>query len=232
MDLTISPNPLYDDQQTLSFDKVATLIGENGSGKSCILQAIFDTKLSKNDFDDLRLVCFSSGQNENFSQGFSTYLNRERRAGRSLNLDCFYYDKPWSKLLIFLATCLYSDGRVRQFLRDGDYVNEEEVSDGRLDDITTTLIIKFKVAKQYVQRVKEALQKEESGLETDTLRSTPYFRSLMSFIATNIDSDYDFDKPLPKKTVALTSDTLFAASYSSSRPVQDDEEGGIPAQKH
>jgi ABC-type multidrug transport system ATPase subunit len=231
MDLTIAPNPLYNDQQTLNFDKIATLIGENGSGKSCILQAIFATKLSKNDFDGLRLVCFSSGQNENFSQGFSNYLNKERRAGRSLNLDCFYYDKSWSKLLIFLATCLYSDGRVRQFLRDGDYVDEEEVSDGRLDDISTTLNVKFKVAKQYVHRVEEALKKEESGLETDTLRSTPYFRSLMSFIATNIDPGYDFDKPLPKKPVALTSDTLFAASYSSSRPGQDDEEGEIPAQK-
>ncbi|MBU0676180.1 MAG: ATP-binding protein [Proteobacteria bacterium] len=230
MNLTIAPNPLYNDQQTLSFGKIATLIGENGSGKSCILQAIFATKLSKNDFDDLRLVCFSSGQNENFSQGFSTYLNRERRAGRSLNLDCFYYDKTWSKLLIFLATCLYSDGRVRQFLRDGGYVDEEEVSDGRLDDISTTLHIKFKVAKQYVQRVEEALKKEETGMETDTLRSTPYFRSLMSFIATNIDPDYDFDRPLTKKAVALTSDTLFAASYSSSRPGQEDEEGEIPAQ--
>ncbi|MBT4159974.1 MAG: ATP-binding protein, partial [Gammaproteobacteria bacterium] len=99
MDLNLAPNPLHNARQILRFDKVATLIGENGSGKSCILQSIFDTKLARNDFEELRVVCFSSGQNENFSERFSRYLSQERRAGRSLNLECFYFDKSWSKLL-------------------------------------------------------------------------------------------------------------------------------------
>ena len=68
MELTLAPNPLHAKAQPLVFDKVATLIGENGSGKSCILHSIFDAKLAKDDFEDLRIVCFSSGQNENFSQ--------------------------------------------------------------------------------------------------------------------------------------------------------------------
>ncbi len=224
MELTLAPNPLYQDHQTISFDKIATLIGENGSGKSCILYSVFDTKLKKDDFEQLRIVCFSSGQNENFSQRFSKYLTSERRVGQSLNLDCFYYDKSWSKLLIFLATCLYSDGRVRQFLRDGDYVDEERISDNNSDDITSKLKIKFKIDGKYAKRVQSALEDESSG-QTDTLRATPYFRSLTSFIETNIDAEYDFEKALRKKTVTLTSSTLFAASYSSARPVQEEEDG-------
>ncbi len=222
MKLTLAPNPLHSEQQTLSFDKVATLIGENGSGKSCILQSIFDTKLAKKDFDDLRVVCFSSGQNENFSQRFSKFLKKERRAGDTLSLECFYYDKSWSKLLIFLATCLHSTGKVREFLRNNSYVEEHDVTKMQKDDISSRLTIKFKVAKNYVDQVDKALNDEESG-EKNTLRSTPYFRSLTSFIDKNVDSNYDFEKALTKTSVVLSSDTLFDTSYETARPVQDDE---------
>jgi len=223
MDLKLTPNPLYTEEQTLTFDKIATLIGENGSGKSCILQSIFDTKLAKNDFDDLRIVCFSSGQNENFSQKFSKYLKQERRAGRLLSLECFYYDKSWSKLLIFLATCLHSNGKVREFLRNSDYVSEQRVSEIRQDDISSRLTIKFKVDRNYVEQVDRALNDEASG-EVNTLRATPYFRSLTSFIGTNVDSNYSFEGIMTKRAVVLSSDTLFAASYEATRPAQ--EEGG------
>jgi len=222
MELTLAPNPLHTERQTLRFDKIATLIGENGSGKSCILQSIFDTKLDGNDFDDLRIVCFSSGQNENFSQRFSQFLKKERRAGETLSLECFYYDKSWSKLLIFLATCLHSNGKVRTFLRNKAYVEERTVTETQQDDISSKLTIKFKVDRNYVAQVESALNDEASG-EVNTLRATPYFRSLSSFIATNVDSTYDFDKTLAKRTVVLSSDTLFFASYEATRPVRDED---------
>ena len=96
MKLNLTPNTLYQQAQTLRIDKVATLIGENGSGKSNILQSIFEQKLANNDHQQLNVVCFSSGQNERYSKNFSQHLNKERRAGRGLNLECFYFDKSWS----------------------------------------------------------------------------------------------------------------------------------------
>jgi ABC-type cobalamin/Fe3+-siderophores transport system ATPase subunit len=230
MELTLAPNPLHDAQQTLILDKVATLIGENGSGKSCILQSIFDTKLARQDFDGLRVVCFSSGQNENFSERFSSYLSRERQAGRSLNLECFHFDKTWPKLLIFLATCLHSNGKVREFLRTYDYVEEHEVTQTKFDDTSSRLIIKFKVDKRYAERVQQALQAEAERNETDTLRNTPYFRSLASFIEKNVDEEYDFEQPLRKRTVELDAQKLLAASYVSERP-EDEEDRERQAQQ-
>lgn len=229
MDLTLAPNPLHNAQQVLSIDKVATLIGENGSGKSCILQSIFDAKLARDDFDELRVVCFSSGQNENFSQRFSQYLGQERRAGRSLNLECFYFDKSWSKLLIFLASCLHSDGKVRGFLRSNGFVQEQQVSQNSSDDTSSRLALKFKVDKRYAERVQEALAAEAQG-DRETLRSTPYFRSLASFIATNVDTQYDFEGALRKCSVDLSAQSLLAASYASGRPA-DDEDGANQARQ-
>jgi len=224
MELTLAPNPLHTEPQILSFDKIATLIGENGSGKSCILQSIFDAKLDGRNFDDLQIVCFSSGQNENFSQRFSDFLKRERRSGETLSLECVYYDKSWSKLLIFLATCLHSNGKVREFLRNNGYVEERAVTDTQQDDVSSRLTIKFKVAKNYVDQVDKALNDEASG-EINTLRATPYFRSLTSFIDKNVDSNYEFEKALTKRLVVLSSDTLFNTSYESARPAQDEYDG-------
>lgn len=221
MNITLTPNALYSQPQTLTVDKVATLIGENGSGKSCILHSIFDSKLSNRGLEDLRVVCFSSGQNENFSKNFSRFLNQQRRRGESLSLECFYYDKSWSKLLIFLATSLHSNGQVRDFLRQGGYVDEAEISATQRDDTTTRLEIKFKIDKRYVERVQDALRQETSGV-VDTLRATPYFRSLTNFISNVVDADYDFEDVLRKRAVTLGSDSLLSVSYISDIPDEDE----------
>ena len=220
MEIALAPNQLCTDRQTLTVDKVATLIGENGCGKSSILQSIFDRKLNREDYQHLKIVCFSSGQNENFSSSFSKYLKRERRSGLNLNLECFYYDKTWSKLLIFLATTLKRDGTVRGFLKEYSYITE---SAENRDDISTTLSASFKVDKAYVSRVQDALKKEEHG-ETETLRSTPYFRSLDSFITANTGlQEYNFDEPVRKRPISITSETLFSTSFSTRR-FEDDEQ--------
>jgi len=99
--LPLPSNVLHSQSQTLEFDKIATFIGGNGSGKSTILKSIFDEKLNGTTYEDHNIVCFSSGQNESYSEGFSSYLNTERNKGNPLDLDCFYYDKLWSMLLIF-----------------------------------------------------------------------------------------------------------------------------------
>lgn len=221
MELTLAPNPLHDQPQTLNINKVATLIGENGSGKSSILQSVFEQRLNKRAHQHLSVVCFSSGQNENYSEKFSNYLSRERQAGRGLSLECLYFDKPWSKLLIFLATATKRNGKVRSFLRERDYITESAFAG---DDQSTYLKCTFKIDKTYVNRVQDALKREENGV-VDTLRSTPYFRSLDSFISTFISNDYEFEQPLRKRTIEIPASRLIDVSFDYPRQVQAGEEG-------
>lgn len=225
MELNLAPNPLHQQGQTLSIDKVATLIGENGSGKSSILQSVFEQRLAGRDHENLKVVCFSSGQNENYSEKFSAYLKKERQAGRGLNLDCFYFDKSWSKLLIFLATATKRNGKVRSFLVEHSYVNESQPDK---DDLSTIFKCPFKVDKNYIGRVQDALKREERG-EKETLRATPYFRSLESFISNLISRDYEFEAPLRKQTINLTANDLIRVSFDYPRQIQagdDDAEAG------
>lgn len=221
MELTLAPNPLYDQPQTLHINKVATLIGENGSGKSSILQSVFEERLNKRAHHHLNVVCFSSGQNENYSEKFGIYLKRERQAGRGLRLECLYFDKPWSKLLIFLATATKRSGKVRSFLRERGYVTESAFAG---DDQTTCFKCAFKIDKNYVNRVQDALKREESG-EVDTLRNTPYFRSLDSFINTFVSNDYEFEQPLRKRTIEIPASRLIDVSFDYPRQTQAGEEG-------
>lgn len=221
MELILAPNPLHDQPQTLNINKVATLIGENGSGKSSILQSVFEERLNKRAHHHLNVVCFSSGQNENFSEKFGVYLKRERQAGRGLGLECLYFDKPWSKLIIFLATATKRSGKVRSFLRERGYVTESAFAG---DDQTTCLKCAFKIDKNYVNRVQDALKREESG-EVDTLRNTPYFRSLDSFINTFVSNDYEFEQPLRKRTIEIPASRLIDVSFDYPRQPQAGEEG-------
>lgn len=227
MDLNLAPNPLHRQIQTLRIDKVATLIGENGSGKSSILQSVFEQRLAARDHENLKVVCFSSGQNESYSEKFSTYLKRERQAGRGLTLDCFYFDKSWSKLLIFLATAIKRNGKVRSFLAEQGYVDESQPDK---DDLSTTFKCAFKVDKNYIARVQDALKREERG-EADTLRATPYFRSLESFITNLISREYEFEEPLRKRIVDLTANGLIRVSFDYPSQLQsgdDEAEAGEP----
>lgn len=221
MELTLAPNPLHDQPQTLNINKVATLIGENGSGKSSILQSVFEERLNKRAHHHLNVVCFSSGQNENYSEKFGIYLKRERQAGRGLGLECLYFDKPWSKLLIFLATATKRSGKVRSFLRERGYVTESAFEG---DDQTTCLKCAFKIDKNYVNRVQDALRREENG-EVDTLRNTPYFRSLDSFISSFLSNDYEFEQPLRKRTIEIPASRLIDVSFDYPRQAQAGEEG-------
>lgn len=220
MELTLAPNPLHDQPQTLHINKVATLIGENGCGKSSILQSVFEQRLSKQAHQHLNVVCFSSGQNENYSEKFSNYLKRERQAGRGLGLECLYFDKPWSKLLIFLATATKRSGKVRSFLCERGYVTESQTGH---DDQSTVLKCAFRIDKNYITRIQSALKLEESG-ETGTLRSTAYFRTLDSFVNTFISRDFEFDNPLRKQSIEISANRLIDVSFDYPRQVQAGEE--------
>ncbi len=221
MQLTLAPNPLHDQPQTLHINKVATLIGENGSGKSTILQSIFSEGLNGGDHAHLRTVCFSSGQNESFSEHFNEHVKKIRRRGKSMFLSSFYYDKTWSKLLVFLATALVRDGKTRMFLLEKGYAKESQ--DINRDDISSKLSFSFRVDKRYAQRVQDALKKEEVG-EKGTLRQTPFYRSLESFVEELIDREYLFEEKLSTKTIELSSYDLLSVKFARINPDEDLDE--------
>lgn len=227
MELTFSLPHSYTDIQSIKIDKVATLIGENGCGKSSILQSVFEQRLNGKDHNNLRIICFSSGQNESYSKPFSAYLKKERKVGSGLKLDCFYFNKSWSKLLIFLATATKRNGKVRDFLVDHGYVTE---SDHDKDDLSTQFECGFRIHRNYIARVQDALKRQERG-ETDTLRETPYFRSLESFITNLVSREYEFEQPLRKRTINLTANGLIKVSFDYPRQVEfgdDEAEFGDP----
>ncbi|MCD1127138.1 ATP-binding protein [Jinshanibacter sp. LJY008] len=221
MQLTLAPNPLHNQPQTLHINKVATLIGENGSGKSTILQSIFSEGLNGGGHAHLRTVCFSSGQNESFSKHFNEHVKKIRRRGKSMVLSSFYYDKTWSKLLVFLATALVRDGKTRTFLLEKGYAKESQ--DINRDDISSKLSLSFRVDKRYAQRVQDALKKEEVG-EKGTLRQTPFYRSLESFVEELIDREYLFEEKLSTKTIELSSYDLLSVKFARINPDEDLDE--------
>jgi len=210
MHLILPKNSLYKIEQKIKFEKVTALIGENGAGKSSILQSIFNQRLGRGDYHGKKIVCFSSGQNEKFSKYFSDYLALERRANRGLNLGCCYYDKTWSSLLVFLAS-MDTQGRVRSFLSSKEYI---EQSDNKIDDISSKLVTSIKIDQPYINRINDALRNEEMGIE-DTFRTSTYHRTLESFINTIVDDSYTFDKPLPEREVILNHENFFLPSFEA-----------------
>ncbi len=213
--LHLPSNVLHSQPQTLEFDKIATFIGGNGSGKSTILKSIFDEKLNGTTYEDYKIVCFSSGQNESYSSAFSDYLNKERADKNPLNLDCFYYDKLLSMLLIFLATTSKPDGEVRSFLRQYDYITESEFD----EDESTKLSFNIKVDMQYTNLVKQSLEDEANG-EENVRTNKSYHRTLDNFINTLVEENYDFTKSINTKNIQLSQDELSKVSF--------EEEEGSP----
>jgi ABC-type multidrug transport system ATPase subunit len=209
--LTLPGNVLHTEEQKLEFEKIATFIGGNGSGKSSILKSIFDEKLKPASmlYDDYKIVCFSSGQNESYSSNFSDYLNTERSKRNALNLDCFYYDKVWSKLLIFLATSGKKNGLVRTFLKQNNYVVESEFD----EDETTKLYFNVKVEQSYTNLVRQSLEDEEN--DANVITNKPYHRTLHNFIHSLINDNYDFEDALEQVSIELNQDILSRVSFEA-----------------
>ncbi|QDF29488.1 AAA family ATPase [Halarcobacter anaerophilus] len=205
--LSLPKNVLHNQSQVLEFDKIATFIGGNGSGKSTILKSIFDEKLKGSTYQDYKIVCFSSGQNESYSKNFGDYLNAERAKRNALNLDCFYYDKLWSMLLIFLATTSKQDGEVRTFLKQKNYIHENDFE----EDESTKLLFDVKVDDTYANIVQQSLEDEAKG-KTDVITNKAYFRTLDNFITTLVKEDYEFKESL-KEEIQLDQNKLSRVSF-------------------
>lgn len=107
-------------------------IGANGSGKSSLLEAVYE-EISKKK-SQLRVVAFSSGQNENYSEIFDSFRRRAKRSPTVLNSKSGYlhnlvFTREWAPLLIVMAAYAHSSykrdeikGRVNRFLVKRGYI--------------------------------------------------------------------------------------------------------------
>jgi ABC-type dipeptide/oligopeptide/nickel transport system ATPase component len=202
MELTLQPNKLHAAEQVISVDNnILTLIGENGCGKSAILESLFRQYLEN---DEVSLVCFSSGQNESFSDLYLHYIKNSRKVkfeakSDQLKIDfinSFYFDYDWSKILIFFASALKKDGFTRNLL-SSKYLDVDDYN----DDISTKLKINLKIDANYVNQIEKSLEIESLTPEDATLRKTNFHTQLGKLIEKKINPEYDFTNRLSKNCV-------------------------------
>lgn len=65
MQIMLPKNTLHDREQDVFFEKVTALIGENGAGKSSVLQSVFINCLTKNISQKQKLFVFPQDKMKN-----------------------------------------------------------------------------------------------------------------------------------------------------------------------
>lgn len=201
--------------QTINVNNgITTFIGGNGSGKSSILEAIFEKYIED---DNFRVICFSSGQNELFSELFNKHKQTNRKYLRERNepIQSFYFNNEWIKLLIFWSSIFKANGLVRTYLKEKGYIEIDNLG----DDISSRLDFKFRVRKNYVLNIRKEIEKEELGnnendegyeLQENLLRKTEFHETLEKIINTfNIDFDFQNNNNLVKRGLAFDSKKAF-----------------------
>lgn len=204
MDISIEQNKLCKDRQIIGIDKVLTLIGENGCGKSAILESIFKSHLEKEHAN--RIVCFSSGQNESYSLDYKNFLDKSRKLKvegqiNRLGIDVinsFYFDYNWSKPLIFFASSLKKDGFVRSLIKE-KYIDINEFN----VDVSSVLTLYLTIGEVYINKIKQALSNEAINPMEPNLRKTKFHSILSKIIESKIDKDFDFSDDLKRTKIEL-----------------------------
>lgn len=174
MELILAPNPLHDQRQTLRIDKVATLIGENGSGKSSILHSIFKKQIEEPN-DTLQLICATSGQNENFSSFFERRLTslRSRKDINDIDFSSLFFTQKDVRFLVFLAYTFKKNGLVCGF------VNNHKAFK---DHVSVKLRLKISVPDAYLKNVQQDQIAEAKEYEHPSMRKRPFNQRLDAFL--------------------------------------------------
>ncbi len=195
MEIKIPGNKIYNHPQTLTLNNsVMTFVGENGCGKSAILESIFKKYLT-NIQEDTNLFAFSSGNNESFSSIFQNNLknieklvvddlsyDEEEETSQRINntINTIYFDRSWVRFLIFFATALKKyvepedvdennkSGKVIDYLKSKGLVdvNAQGV------DITTHIEFPFRIRTNYNYKIVSASKKEATNPEHKSIRRT------------------------------------------------------------
>ncbi|MFQ2019179.1 AAA family ATPase [Aeromonas veronii] len=187
MQLTLKPNPLHDQLQTLHINKIATLIGENGSGKSSILHSIFHTQIEEPN-DTLQLICATSGQNENFSSLFSQRLDslRSRKEIKDIDFSSLFFTPKDVRFLVFLAYAFKKTGLVFNFLNNHKALK---------DNVSVKLKMKISVPDAYIKNVQQDQIAEASNYEHPSIRKRHFNQRLDKFLE-KIETLSDLDSLL------------------------------------
>ena len=162
--------------QTIDLNSnILTLIGSNGSGKSSILESIFNNYSFS---DDYKVIAFSSGQNESFSEIYKNLKNKNKKYiidDEENIIDTFYFTPKWSNLLIFFSTALISNGLVRNFLKEKGLVEEfQKIKDDKVIDINSKLYFELRINQKYLDVIEKSLKKEEIDFDNKSIRKTFY----------------------------------------------------------
>ena len=183
----------------LSTIRISTLIGENGSGKSTLLESIFKNYTGK-------IISFSSGQNELFTNIYNDIKRNTFKKFQSINTDSeeikkYHFDYDYSRVLIFIALSL-KNGIVRKYLIENQYINSSLSN--------TSLNIEFELPEYYLTAYNDARKKEEKEPEHNSIIKTYIHKYIERIIEKKIHSEYDFDKVIKKNNLTLTSDDLLS----------------------
>lgn len=185
MTLQVPHNKLYQETQELNFSdtNIFTLIGENGSGKSSILESIFQKYIED---EDKKVICFTSGQNELFYSIFNEHKRQSNKFKPDENniINSFYFDYWWVRFLVFFAITLKRDGKVKQYFDEKNY-----------DLSSLSIYFKFRVRQPYINQIKSELKREAEGeFALESKRRTIHYNLLLRFINKKINAEYDFDE--------------------------------------
>lgn len=204
MELIIPKNKIYNQQQTLQLDSsVLTFVGENGCGKSAILESIF-RKYLVDIQQDTDLFAFSSGNNESFSSIFQrnirnieklvvddlSYDEAENANARIRNaINTIYFDPSWVRFLLFFATALKRNGKVIEYLKSKNLVDV----DGQGNDMTTHIGFPFRIRKNYNYKIINAKRREENNPEFQSIRRT-FLHQYQVRLTDHLFEDFDIEE--------------------------------------
>jgi ABC-type multidrug transport system ATPase subunit len=197
MTINIPAYKYIQNEQNINFSdrNICTLIGENGSGKSTILESIFNKYIEE---DDKKVICFTSGQNELFYSIFDKHKQQSNKFKPDENniINSFYFDYWWVRFLVFFAVTIKRNGKVKQYFDEKNY-----------DLSSLSIDFKFRVRKPYINQIKNELQRESNGeFAIESKRRTIHYNLLLKLINKKINVDYDFDEinnNIVKRTLSL-----------------------------
>ena len=173
-------------------DRVS-IIGENGCGKSSILEAVFEKYIED---EQIRTICFSSGQNELFTNLFYRHKQRNRRylqKEENQYISSFYFNYDWVRVLVFFASVLKPNGKVREFLVSRGYIDVNGE-----DDVSSKLYFPFRIRKYYKARIDNEILEEakpDFDFETKLVRKSYFHEILVRLLSVyNITFEFGDDK--------------------------------------